>query len=128
MIEGAVNSAYEPVITLTLQGPLGLTREIKAIVDTGYNEFLALSPELVAELNLPFRTRSQALLANGAEVSYDVHDAKVLLDGQPRDIEVATMGPTHLVGMRLLDAYNLYVEVKPGGRVVIQPSSERTST
>ena len=29
MIEGAVNSAYEPIITLTLQGPSGQTREIE---------------------------------------------------------------------------------------------------
>ena len=127
MIQGAVNSAYEPIITLTLQGPSGQTREIEAVVDTGYNEFLALSPELAAELELPFRTRGWALMANGAVVSYDVHGATVFLDGQPRYIEAATMGPTPLVGMRLLDAYNLCVEIEPGGRVVIQALSERTS-
>lgn len=128
MIEGAVNSAYEPIIILTLQGPSGQTREVKAVVDTGNNGFLTLPPEFAAELRLPFHTRSQALLANGAEVSYDVHGVTVFLDGHPRYIEADIVGPTPLVGMLLLDAYSLYVEIEPGGRVVIQPTSERTGS
>ncbi len=127
MIEGAVNSAYEPIITLTLQGPSGQTREIEAVVDTGNNGFLTLPPELATELRLPFRAHSRALLANGAEVSYDVHGVTAFLDGQPRYIEADIVGPTPLVGMLLLDTYGLYVEIEPGGRVVIQSPSERMS-
>ncbi len=95
-------------------------------MDTGNNGFLTLPSELDTELRLPFRARSQALLANGAEVSYDVHDVTALLDGQPRCIEADIVGPTPLVSMLLLDAYSLYVGIELGGRVVIQPSSART--
>ena len=42
MIAGVVNSAYEAVIILPLQGPAGQTREVEAVVDTGFNRFLTL--------------------------------------------------------------------------------------
>ena len=42
MIEGAVNAAYEAVVALRLQGPDGRTRDIDAVLDTGYSGFLTL--------------------------------------------------------------------------------------
>ena len=42
------------------------TREIEAVIDTGYNGFLTLPTATVAELQLPFLGPSRATLANGA--------------------------------------------------------------
>ena len=56
MIEGFVNANYEPVVTLSLQGPSGNARDIEAVVDTGFNGFLTLPPPLVAELELTFQS------------------------------------------------------------------------
>ncbi len=120
MIQGAVNAAYEAVVPLPLQAPEGWTRDIEAVVDTGYSGFLTLPPELVDELGLPFAYMGQAFLANDAEVDFDVHYATVLWDGQPRDIEADATGSTPLVGMLLLDKHSLNIEVERGGRVVIQ--------
>ena len=53
VIEGVVNAAYEPVVSLAVQGPSGQSRDIEAVVDTGFNGFLTLPTELVAELALP---------------------------------------------------------------------------
>lgn len=33
MIEGVVNSSYEAVIPLSLQGPVGLPQELEAVID-----------------------------------------------------------------------------------------------
>jgi hypothetical protein len=60
-------------------------------------------------------------LANDDEVAFDVHDVTVLWDGQPRHIRADETGSVPLVGMALLDAHSLYVEVADGGRVAIQP-------
>ena len=49
MIEGVVNSAYEAVIPLSLQGPAGQTQQVEAVIDTGFTGFLTLPPSLVAE-------------------------------------------------------------------------------
>ena len=122
MIEGVVNAAREAVVTLHLQEPEGRTRDIEAVVDTGYSGFLTLPTTLVAELGLPFAYMGQAFLANDAQVDFDVHYATVLWDGQPRDIEADATGSTPLVGMLLLDRHSLNIEVVDGGRVVIQAS------
>ena len=120
MIEGVVNAAYEAIITLRVQGLEGRNRDIEAVIDTGYSGFLTLPVALVDELGLPFAYIGQAFLANDEEVTFDVHGATVLWDGQPRDIEADVTGSTPLVGMLLLDKHNLSIEVESGGRVVIQ--------
>ena len=120
MIEGVVNAAHEAVVALHLQGPEGRTRDIEAVVDTGYSGFLTLPTSLVAQLELPFAYMGQALLANDDEISFNVHDVTVLWDGQPKHIKTDATGSTPLVGMSLLDAHSLYVEVADGGRVAIQ--------
>lgn len=121
MIEGVVNAAYEAVVTLPLHGPSGEIREIEAVIDTGYNGFLTLPAGMVAELDLPFLGPSRATLANGAVETFNVHDATVLWDGQLRDIEADATGNTPLVGMLLLDGYDLNIQVRDGGRVAIRP-------
>ena len=120
MIEGAVNAAYEAVISLPLRGPSGQTREIEAVIDTGFNRFLTLTPEVVAELGLPFAMRGRLVLANGRVETFDVYGVTVLWDGQPKIVETYEADATPLVGMLLLDSYSLYVEVADGGRVVVR--------
>ncbi|MCY4530507.1 MAG: clan AA aspartic protease [Chloroflexi bacterium] len=120
MIQGVVNSAYEPIVSITVQGPGGQAREIEAVIDTGFSEFLTLPPALVAELRLLPVTSASAILANGSEVIFDVCRGTVLWDGHPRHIDVYVSDATPLVGMRLLDRHNLSIQVRAGGRVVIQ--------
>ena len=120
MIEGVVNAAHEAVVALSLQGPAGQAQDIEAVVDTGYSGFLTLPTTLVTELGLPFAYIGQAFLANDDEVSFDVHDVTVLWDGQARHIEADATGSTPLVGMLLLDGHDLSIQVRSGGRVVIQ--------
>ena len=59
MIEGVVNSAYEAVIPLSLQGPAGQAQQVEAVIDTGFTGFLTLPPSLVAELGLVFKGTSE---------------------------------------------------------------------
>ena len=120
MIEGVVNTAYEPVVTLSVQGPSGQSQEIEAVIDTGFTGFLTVTPAMVTELGLRYRSRGWATLADGSEVPFDIYDVTVLWDGQPVYIEADAADATPLVGMRLLDRHNLNIEVVDGGRVVIQ--------
>ena len=120
MIEGVVNAAYEAVVSLTLDGPAWQTRDIGAVVDTGFNGFLTLPPAVVAELGLPFVSIGRATLADGSEISYDIYGVTVLWDGQRIYIEADAADTTPLVGMLLLDGHDLNIQVRDGGRVVIQ--------
>ena len=120
MIPGVVNAAYEPVVTLALQGPSGQSSQIDAVVDTGFTGFLTVTPALVTELGLRYLSRGWATLADGSEVDFPYYGVTVLWDGQRRHIEAEAADTTPLVGMRLLDGHSLYMEVQDGGRIVIQ--------
>ena len=120
MIEGVVNAALEAVVSLTIQGPSGQSREIEAVIDTGFNDFLTLPPPLVAELGLAYRNRGQMILADGSEVIFDIYGVTMLWEGSPRHVYAYAADATPLVGMRLLQSHSLYVEVEDGGSVLIQ--------
>ena len=77
MIQGVVNAAYEAVVRLTVQGPSGQSREIEAVIDTGYNGFLTLPQSMVAELGLVYRDRGRAILADGSEALFNIYDVTV---------------------------------------------------
>ncbi len=121
MIQGMVNAAYEPVVSLAVQGLSGQSAEIEAVVDTGFSEFLTLPPALLTELRLSSVTNASAILADGSEVAFDVYEVTILWDGLPRRVYAYMSDTTPLVGMRLLDGYDLNIQVKSGGRVAIQP-------
>ena len=120
MIEGVVNAAFEPVVTLAVQGPSGQTSEIEAVIDTGFTGFLTVTPALAAELELDLRGTGRATLADGSEVTFPQYAVAVFWDGQAKYIEADAADTTPLVGMRLLDSHNLNIDVEDGGRVVIQ--------
>ena len=117
MILGTGNDTYEAVISLTVQGPSGQAREVEAVIDTG---FLSLPSALATELGLPFLTNESAFLADGSLVRFSVHDTTALWDGQPRRVYAHLSDTTPLIGMRMLDNYDLSIQVRDGGRVVIQ--------
>ncbi len=120
MIQGYVSDSYEAIVAFTIQGPSGLTREIEAVIDTGYTGFLTLTRGLVNELQLRFRNRDLAILADGREAVFDVYGVTVLWDGNSRYVDAYVSDASPLVGMRLLDGHNLNVEVVNGGSVAIQ--------
>ena len=123
MIEGIVNAYYEPVITLSLQGPDGQMQEVEAVVDTGYNGLLILPPSVVSELDLPHRGYGEAQLADGSVAEFDLYGVTVLWDGQLRRIEADEASSIPLVGMMLLEGHNLNIDVENGGSVLIQANS-----
>jgi clan AA aspartic protease len=124
MITGTVNADYEAIIRLFVQGPVGPAHEVDAIINTGFNGFLTLPPALVTALGLIRRSRGRALLANGSEELFDIYGVTVLWDGQQRYVEADAVDTTPLVGMSLLDGYDLYLQVADGGQVVIQASGQ----
>lgn len=123
MIEGVVNAAYEAIVTIPLRGPEGQSREIDAAIDTGYNGFLTLPTALVAELGLAFGGISRATLADGSVVTFDVYDVTVIWDGIPRYVSANAADSMPLVGMSLLDLHDLSIQVRDGGRVLIQATA-----
>ena len=119
MISGVVNEWLEAVVSLDLRGPNGETRVVEAIVDTGYNRYLTVPRRLVVELGLLFVATARAQLADGSVIEHRIHSGTVIWDGQVLSLELDEADTTPLIGMALLEHYDLHVEVHHGGRVTI---------
>ena len=120
MIEGVVNAHYEAVVRLSLLNSSGQTRDIDAVVDTGYNGFLTLPPVLVADLELTRLGQKSLILANGRRDIFDTYGVTVFWDGQSRFVDADEADAAPLLGMSMLDNHDLSIQVRNGGRVVIQ--------
>ena len=121
MITGFVTGRREATIRLKVRGPTGQDQEIDAIIDTGFDGWLSLPSSNIAHLGLPWRQRGRALLADGSESVFDIYEATVDWDGQPRRIPVDEAETVPLVGMSLLEGYELVIEVQRGGKVSVRP-------
>src|SRR2546423_508349 len=120
MIRGIVTPQREAIIRLRIFGPAGLDEEVEAVVDTGFNDFLALPTGQIRAMNLPFAAPLLATLADGRVVETDCHRAAVVWDDQRREVLVVACDGGPLVGMSLPYGYNLYLEAMDGGLVTIE--------
>src|SRR2546428_10382179 len=116
MITGVVNARLEATIRLTLRGPNGQSRRVKAVVDTGFDGWLSLAPELIAHLGLSWDRRGRAILADGSECVFDIYAGAVLWDRGKRTIPIDEAGTTPLVGTALLAEYELKAAFRPRGK------------
>jgi clan AA aspartic protease len=119
MITGTVK-AGEARIHLKVKGSRGREQEIEAVIDTGYTASLTLPPALVAALGLPWHGVSSAFLADGSECPFDVYVGKVMWDGKERQVFVDELDTTPLVGMALLNGYELKMQVRSRGKITIK--------
>jgi predicted aspartyl protease len=66
-------------------------------------------------------------LADGTESVFDIYEAIVDWDGKARRIAVDEAETFPLVGMSLLEGYELTVKVGPGGNVTLRALPQTTS-
>jgi clan AA aspartic protease len=117
MITGIVNADFEPIIPLSICGADGKVYTQDAIVDTGFNGWLSLPPDLIAELSLKWKRRGRAILGDGSECVFNVYEAVLVWDGNFLTIPIDEADSEPLVGMSLMEGYQLTVQVFEGGRV-----------
>lgn len=124
MISGVVTDDRQALIRLMVRGPTGQEHEIEAIIDTGFDGCLSLPSSIIVLLSLDWRERGRALLADGSEAVFDIYEATVLWDGQVRRIPVHEAETIPLVGMSLLQGYELAIEIQSGGKITVRALSE----
>lgn len=117
MISGVVNAEFEPIISLSIRHSDGKAFTQNAIVDTGFNGWLSLPPDLIAELNLKWKRRGRAILGDNSECVFNVYEAVVVWDDTLLTIPVDEAEVEPLVGMSLMEGYQLTMQVLEGGYV-----------
>lgn len=120
MITGLVNGESEPIIPLSISRADGKAFTQDAIVDTGFNGWLSLPPDLITQLTLTWKRRGRAILGDGSECIFDVYEAVVAWDGTLLTIPVDEADSEPLVGMSLMEGYQLTMQVFEGGQVELR--------
>jgi clan AA aspartic protease len=120
MIHGVVSRNREATISLVIVNESRQTKLITAVIDTGYTGFLSLPKEIIAELDLSWTGIDRGTLGDGSEVTFEVYAAKVIWDGEYRDIPINEAETDPLVGISLLYGYDLHIQTVEGGSVTIK--------
>lgn len=121
MLNGHVTGEREAVVPVEIHGPAGQTVRSEAVIDTGYNGFLTLSPALIEDLGLAFAGTARAALGDGSEVAAELYLAALTWQEQVREVLVLAAEGGTLLGMAMLAGSRVVLEVEEGGRVTIEP-------
>lgn len=93
--------------------------EIEFVVDTGFEGFLTLPPDMVMEFGLPYIARIQANLADNSRIATNAYAVKIVWNGVERDVVVLAMGRHPLIGTAPLEDYHLSIDFFEGGTVLV---------
>ena len=115
MIKGTVKK--HAVIPLTVRGFNNQEMVIEAVIDTGFYAGISLTAEMVVFLNLAFAGDVPVQLADGTDLFVPTYTVIVEWDGIEKLVTVVGVDPQPLVGMELMNGYNLSVDVVDGGAV-----------
>ena len=84
MIRGEVTASLDAVIPIQLRGTEGVQREILAVLDTGFNDYLTLPLFLIHELGLAFGYTMDVHMADQRIVPTDIYPIYVKWQGEDR--------------------------------------------
>lgn len=130
MIRGEISPEEEALIPIRLRGSNGDEVELQAILDTGFNRFLTLSPTWIEALALPFLTTVPVRLGNKQMDEAAVYEGRIFWNGQWKKVEVQDQESEEppLLGMAMLRGCFVTMRVaepeqRPAdsGEVLIEP-------
>lgn len=120
MISGYLDLHLDIIVPLRIRDANGQNeREIDAVLDTGFDDYLTLPPEIIAQLSLPFMETIAVTLADGSMVETNLHLVQVVWDGVPMTIRAQEAAGGPLLGMLQLFGSRVTFDVENGGAVAI---------
>jgi clan AA aspartic protease len=93
---------------------------ISFVLDTGFNNCLALPPSAVAALNLQFYSMMTIRLADGSQSLIQTYTAKIRWGGREELVMVLATGTKPLLGTLLMQGFRLTAEFVRSGTVSIE--------
>ena len=94
---------------------------VEAVVDTGFNGYLALPSDLIRQLGVSATEPVDMGLANDLVITVTAYEGIVLWRGERRPVEILEAEGTPLIGTALLWGSLLTAEVIDNGAVTIGP-------
>ena len=122
MISGQVNPALQAVVAVTLIGSAGQRESVEVVLDTGFQGYLVLPPEVINRLELQDPNPAAFTLADGQRVQLDSYIATVIWHDRPR-LVIVLESETPLLGTFLLWGNRVCFDLQEGGPVAIEELS-----
>lgn len=119
MMRGKVRNG-EAIVAMRVLDSHDREHTIQALIDTGYSGQLTMPAAMIRRLALPFRSVDRGLLADGSEVLYSVHEAHIEWNGRFQRVLVDEAETVPLIGMALLEGFELTIQCRRNGRVSIR--------
>ena len=110
----------EAIIEIEILGARREQAAVQAVLDTGYDGEVSLPSEFIRQLSLSPAGFRRGMLADGSTVVLPMFLGTVMWHGRQRDVLVARIDETPLVGMGLLHGSRLLIDVIPDGTVTIE--------
>ena len=123
MTSGFISEFGEVVVPIDIFDQRGRLRRVEAIVDTGFDYFLALPVQLVQSLGLAWVGRRRMRVATEQMERFESFAAEVWWFGARRPVYVLQTQSEILIGTHLLWESQLTVQFWEGGSVNVQPRS-----
>lgn len=116
---GSVNADLEAILSLSVLDAAGQAHRIRGIIDTGFNGYLTLLLKSITKWGLRWRRREPGMLADNSLIWFDTFGGTVMWNGQRLRIEVEASDSAPLIGMNLLQGYELQMTVRDRGLVTV---------
>ena len=103
-IEGHFSERGEMLLDIQISSGVAAAplMRLSVVVDTGFEGFLALPPEMIRALGLPDKGNTYIVLADGTERMIPIYDIAVLWNDQTLDGTIIELPGDPLAGMGLL--------------------------
>ena len=115
-----IRGRLRPVVSVYIEGPGQTSTISRAMLDTGFSEYLALPGYTIDFLGLSPAGPADVRLANDQIVRFELYHAEVLFGGNSRKIQVHRTESEALVGMSLIDGSVVKIEARVGGAVELE--------
>jgi predicted aspartyl protease len=122
VLTGRVTSDLEARVFLAFVGSAGRV-PVEAMIDTGFNGHVTVSPELAVRLGLIDDGIIETELGDGTAVMLRKFVGIVEWHDETRAVMVIEGGDQSLVGMSLLAGSSVTIDVRPGGKVAISEAA-----
>jgi clan AA aspartic protease len=126
MIIGQIDEQFEARVLLSVLTRPELETTVNFLVDTGFNGFLAVTPILVEQLNLPLGPVQRGMTADGRTGFYDTAELRIVWHDRPTVIRAQVLDEP-LIGTRLLAGHQLIANWQPRGEFRLAQSPEAAS-
>ena len=120
MIVGTIDPNLNALVSIVVGGGNGRQQVVEAVIDTGFNGYLTLPYNEISSLGFPWIRLQSVILGDGNEQICDVHAGEIVWNNEIRTIEIEAADTQPLIGMALLEGYDLHIQVVENGAVSIE--------